>query len=968
MQKLELLYENIVAIYRAESGFSVLGRQKKLPKNSLAEPGFCLIFYPKAFEPDKTFGKKAESFCLRTRAKLLWIENPEKPYIAWNCITAADRGGLSITFGIYQICFGRLCEERDDALVFAGSFGVQTQPGFAVEQPGLVLDLSGRQGRLSFSFCGNGEVFSALDAGIRFYLPFPEKNVQEKSGQGGNVQSEQVRDAAPEFYSRVFCYQNTGIFRAVITPSMLWEDTDTYISIPDGTYESDILSQTGPVCLVPEDARLVLERTASVISYDKKRSCYTGTGCSCRFGIAGSFAAGQDAASGIYPGLSGTEYICPKHTLVFVPHQNALLAEGACPDLVTTSWIRFEGSYYCSSESMPFFAEEKSKNGGSYLRPWISRAADFLEESPAVPVMFWNNARFFRPDGAREAEEWIYKKRYQQLTARQYPSGETGGENILTAVASCGICVGADADTGRWAWIGIAQTSADPLPNVRLSSLTGQAETALKKKDPVLLIPDVSQFASLCTEKNQIVLAADGWEIVLSEEYWDTEKTLLLLKYSSAVSIRELLEDTMQLQNLLSEAYEEDGTVKQGYEELFRVIDSREFQGTFLLSAAALPEDVPKEAAAAAAGIKAGGIRAVYTIIERSRVRQTPDGQIKVEQSELSSLFSYHGESIVNQEGTQRMFDCRTVGLTAVVKQNQIRSFYSRMELLMAQWMGAQLVPVYPQNGKCLVLTGMLTAIEGRPVYQFGLEGTAVFEMKDAPITQVCFEQVSMAGGKNTEFLLSGTLFFEETEGCDLFSYETLPFAGMKLVRTKDAVCPDYGGIRFVQGAGTLRRASFAESFGAVIVQGMFERKEESPDKLDFFSITAPVKQAVMDSGWNGLVWNLSLGSAGELGGAGELSFEMITAWSHKKYYIGLRFQGAFRKSFSLQGIIGAGFSGIELKKGEENTLYFLVHGLTLKLLGLSFPKNGTTLLILGREGKTAWYAGYQEEEKDAEC
>ncbi len=954
MQKLELLYKNIYSLYRAEGGFIVLDRKKRKPEKSLAEPEACLIFYPTAFEPDEAFCKRAESFCLRTRARLLWIENPEEPYLVWRCVTAADRERLSIAFGIYRICFGRLCEERDDALVFTGSFGVQSQAGFAADEPGLILDLSGRQGRLLFSFHGGGEVFRCLEAGIRFYLP-------------------KERCAAAEFYSRVFCLKETGRFQAVITPSMLWEDADTYLSIPDGCYESDILSESGPLFLAPENAKLVLERTAFRIAYDKKRSCYLGNGFSCRFGIAGAFTIVQKDVPRIYLGLSGTEYICPKKTLVFVPHQNALLAEGAGADLVTTAWIGFQGSYFSASESMPFFAEEKRAEGSSYMRPWVSKALDAPEGLPAVPVMLWSSARFDRQDEAEQAEQRIYERRYESMTKGQERNGQSDGKNLrgenpLMVVTSVGICAGADADTGRLSWLGIAQTSAGMLPDVRFSSLTAYATAVLQKKAPVVLITDAGQFQAFCTKEQKIVLAVDGWEIVLSQEYWEQEKTLLLLKYSKEASIRELLGHTEQLTYLLSQAYEEDGRGKQGYEELFRVIDSREFQGALLLSAAALPKNVPKEVSAAAFGIKAGGIRAVYTIIERSRVRRTQDGLIRIEQSEVASFFSYEGEPMVNHEGVQRTLDYRTVGLTVVVRQARIQRFYSRMELLIAQWLGARLEPVYPQNGKCLLLAGMLTSIDGRAVYQLGLESSPVFAMKDAPITQVRFEEVHMAVGDAAELLLSGTLWLEETDGCDLFSYEKLPFTGMKLVLSKDQVCADPSGMQFRQEIGQLRKASFAEAFGAVIVQSLFDRKEESPDKLGFSSITVPVRQAVMDSGWNGLVWKLSLGSAGELGGAGDLSFEMITAWSHKKYYVGLRLAGAFQKSFSLQGMIGVGFSGMELKRGEDGTLYFLVHGLTLRLLGLAFPKNGTTLLILGREGRTAWYVGYQEEENDAEC
>ncbi len=959
MQIVKLLYENRYSVYLAAGGFCVLSRKKKMPRGDFLEPGVCLIFYPEDFEPGEAFCRNAENFCLRTKAKLLWIENPGDSYPFWNCVAAAERKELSIEIGMYHICFGRLKEEREDALVFEGSFGVSERENFAVTEPGMVFDLSGKRGALSFSFCSSSDVLAALDAGMRFFLPLSEKTGQETGG---------MKEVVSEFSNQVLHYAGEGTYRAVITPCMLWEIDQTYITLPEGVYESEFLSGKDTVRLVSKDARLVLEKAASVITREEQTGRYVSGEISCYFGIAGTFTAVGNENMQIMPGMSGAEYIRIDQEITFVPHQSGLAVQDSKADSpVTTAWLQFQGTYFSSSESMPLYTTKQDGGSKGYLRAYTPAAAVFSQMSPAVPVMLWKNAFYQDDREAKQAEDILYQNRFGLLTGyrKQEESKDSRMDEGFTAVAPCGVCVSIIEEENRWEWMGIAQTSGNALPDVRLYSLSDETRAALQQKECILLILDAEKFAALGTVKNQIVLLAEGWEIVLSEEYWEQGQTLMLMKYSTLSTIRELLKDTPQLQYVLSQAYTEKEELKPEYGELFRVMDDPWFQGLFLLGAAALPVEVTPEVSVITSDIAQGAIRARYTIVERSRV-DVAGAAVKVQKSDISSLFSYEGKSIVNDSCSSQTVDCRTVGLTVRVEHSKLKQFSSRMELMLAELMGAELSPVFPENGKCLVLKGTLLSVDEQQVYQFLLEGSMAFQMKDTPVEEICFESLGMVSGeKETGFVLAGTLSFAKVEGCDLFSYGKLPFSGLLIAKREGSYALDYSNILLRQEYEEPREKSFAEAFGAKLTEGLFCRSEESPDKLGFSSIMSPVKQGVMEKAWNGLVWKLPLGNSGELGGSDELAFEMITAWSHKKYYIGMRMPGIFQKSFSLQGIIGAGFSGLELLKGKGDRLYFKVHGLTLKILGFSFPKNGTELLLSGEHGKIAWYAGYEEKEED---
>lgn len=114
-----------------------------------------------------------------------------------------------------------------------------------------------------------------------------------------------------------------------------------------------------------------------------------------------------------------------------------------------------------------------------------------------------------------------------------------------------------------------------------------------------------------------------------------------------------------------------------------------------------------------------------------------------------------------------------------------------------------------------------------------------------------------------------------------------------------------------------------------------------------------------MCAGWNGIVFEVALGNAGKLGSNAALSFDFIAAWKDGGFYFGVRLQGVFSREFSVQNLIGVGFSSVSLMRTDKQKLLFKLNSVTLKILGLPVPPKSADLYIFGEEGKVGWYFGY---------
>ncbi|MEG0615337.1 MAG: hypothetical protein RR540_06225 [Oscillospiraceae bacterium] len=929
-----------------------------------------MIFFPDDFIPNADFCANAESFCVRAKPKLLWIDNPIDSYMFWNCTACGNCSNPSINIGEYCVCLNSFKNENDNSITFNGDFHTSSVC-FSLSSGGIVLDLSTKTGEVSFSFIcpKNTNLFSALNSGIKYVMPLSSE-----------TENNYENNFTAEFHNSILKSSDDLIISALITPSALLDTTKTYLGLPKGNYQSNLLAPNGYLRnLNAVNAKLVLEKTALVIAYDDSSNDYSYSGMSWYFGISGEFVllSENDSGNSTLLGLSASEFISSdsKLEILFMPHNNALICTNKVPPksnncTISTAWISFKGTYFSSSKSMPLFniSNNSSSNATDYLRAYIPAVISFTEFSPAAPFISWKDVDI-SSEYALQAENILCTSRFDIFTKQAEKSmlnfcDSNASHNSTTAVAPCGLCVSISNDNGGFDWIGIAQTSSESLPNVRLNSPSAKTRFALQQKECELTALTPEEFNSLGIKSNTITLPIDGWELILSEKYWEKDKTLFYIKYNSTISIREKLIDTPQLDNILSLSYTGDGKLRPEFEEIISILDDTNFQGILIFGAVALPSKVAPEVKAVTDDIKSGDIKAIYTIINTSRVDISGSGEIIVSKSNISSLFSYTGKSLVNENHSDIKLAFCTVGLKVIIKQTIIQQFNSRSELMISELMGASLVPSAYFDGKSLVLNGVLETISGNSFYKFSLAYPATFNSPNTPIDEIVFDEIKMVCQTDkTDFVLSGKISFIKTADCDIFSFQSIPFRGIKISKIADILFAEYSSADFMQEFADVRANSFAEAFGGKISYTILGSNKNTPDELGFCSISTPVQQGTLGDIWNGIVWSISLGSSGELGDSSELAFEIITAWSGSNYYIGLQLSDVFAKNFSLQGFLTAKFSGLELQNGESGTLYFKLHGFTLKMLGLSFPQNGMELLILGEHGKIAWYSGYQPKE-----
>lgn len=970
------------------------------------EPGNCLVFFPEGFTPDAVFGGKLEQLADKMEMRLLWIENPADAAECWS-FTAGTGENPQIMVGEYWLALRDGVMESDAQISFGGIFG-RNGDVFKISGERVVLSLSDCYGALSFSITVSKDGFGRLGSGIRFWYILPEDTPE---GELCNFTRQVYASViSPHEDKDMDC-------GCSICPAAVGDYARTYIGLPAFTdWDSAFLSPQGGNILLKsaDNVRLVFQKGAEVYFYDGGRQQYFAPFYKWFPGLEGEFLVSRDAV--LMPGLSGTEYCANADRIKFSAGRSGLLEAGdgrGMGRIVTakgepaaqTSWISFRGTYCAAPVAMPFFDV-----GASYPRAYIPEIQKFTEWAAPFPAMPWSGidagelaeawngkqdpamelaagwqerqdsvwdvpaAGQGHPDGMRHMgkgqlaediqrlEQILAQERYRLLSAGTDNAAQSGGQAGKTEkllVAPCGICIGLQPENGIWNWAGLAQTGEGGLPDIRLEHPSGWARKELQKPDCILMAQSKEEFLRLGEKELSFSLPADGWLLSFSAQDWDSHR-LFVLKATETVTLRSCLADTPQLKRVLNMAYDKDGAVRKGYGPLLKVLDDKSFQGVFLLGGTAGIYSLSPQLQAALRLVRGGKAEAVYAAVSNGRITSGASG-ISIGRSAIDALVYYEGAPAQQSDGAP--FTACTRELTAVIGQNAVIYFQSRLELSLYHIFGARLAPESRWDSGQIVLSGRMECTGAGTSYKFGVETQAAYTAADPPVASVQVrDAVLTVAGDVLSFELKGFLSFEKCEGLDLFSYGRIGFAGLQLI-CKDAAKYEvyYGSMRLSEDKAEIRPGSFAEAFGAKIDAVLFEREGESPDGLGYVSVNAPLKQGALSGKWNGLVWKVSLNSSGQLGRNEPLCLYLLGAWSGGGYYIGVRTDGIFGKAFSIQGILNAGFSGITMIQGKGGKLFFRLHSFALRALGLTFPKRGVDVFILGEHGDAAWCAAYED-------
>lgn len=955
MQKMTRIYQNHIAVDMAEKGWCLLHYRIEETGSSLWKKDQCLVFFPADFAPDQEFGAKLERLCNKIYMRLLWIENPAAELEFWK-VTIGSWEYPRIRIGKYWIYLKNLLSESDCELVFQGIFGVNGET-FSLSEEKVKLSLDNTLGALTYEFSVGPDTFLNLEVGIEYLRQLP--NDMEKGEE---------KNYTEHFGCSVICPEDEITIQGSLSPAALWDHRISYFSLPVCNWNSTFLAPQGTNLSLKseEGARLVFERTAESISFDETNKVYSVAGISWYLGIDGDFL--YQSNEPLMLGLLGTEYFSGVGKLRFFANKPGILGmeeveertdqEGR-PCIVTTPWLSIQGTYHSSSSSMPFFAKKDN-----YLRNSVPMIKTYEEVGEPFPILPWSGIRFLNEDStAAEAEGFLQQKRSEILTGQldmQVLGAAAEAEQLL--ITPCGMCVSAQSDSGHWNWVGIAQIAGTGSPDIRMQNPALSTRIALQKTECILVASTLESFNGLSETELDLSFCIDGWKLCFSGKNW-TEHSLFMMKYAKSVSVRSLLGQSPQLAYVLERAYDSEGNVERGFEQFLEIIDDADFQGILMLGGLAEADSLSPELKAVLEFTGEAGLEMVYAAITNGRV--VADGtEFSVERSNVNALVLYSGEPEHKEDGAS--FEFCTRDLKVLIEQSKVRHFQSHSELSLYKLFGSALYPEEAMTGSCLVLTGRIEEVNGQQTYKFLLETPVSYKVSDSALASLEIRNVEMSAGTGTlRFLLQGLQTYTLCENLDLFSYDKIEFDGVCLIKGADQKVVDYGSYELYGARAVVRTDSLVEAFGAQLKEFICSDRGDSPDDMGYVSINAPVKQGTLGEEWYGIIWKISLNSSGQLGNNEPLYFELLAAWSGANYYIGIKTGGIFGKSFSLQGILTAGFTGITMEKGNGGKVYLHLHSFSLKALGITLPQKGVDVYILGEQGKAAWYAAYDDGEKE---
>ncbi len=888
------------------------------------------IFFPKGFTPDESVRKQAERLCGCDNA-LLWIEDPDGFPDNGKYVSAVCPGCLAI--GGYRLYLSEMVSSDTAGASFKGSF-MHRNTRFATSE----IRLDAESGTFTFSITSTESVdaFEALGAGIRYIMP-DDLQTNSKFGR-----------SSAYFINQVLKYTGNKEFNVTLCPSALFDTKKTFITIPDESFSSNLtdLMKNAHKLRPKENASLVFARYASSVYRDSKTKKQNTAGYNVYLTFNGSFAVenAKNPAELLF-GLYGMEYMRGCDKVIFCPGYSAFLGDDFPDgDGQTTAWVSLCGDYFSCPESMPLYAP---KDG--ILQIYESPAAVFANYSQPVPFFPWTNARFSENLDVANADNILYKQRERILSGNiKNAQLNSSGDGEIVAVTPTGLCAGIDGTA--WNWLGIAQTSDEPFPNIKICGITPEAKEKLLQKDCFIVISSKEEYKKFGT--GEITIAADGWRTTISENNWDD--AILIIKYNTGISVREKLAGNKKFEELLNGAYE-NAKEKESYAGFLETVSSERFEGIMLLNARAYPDydKLSPDVGGVVSMTRAEYLKCVYAAVSRSRV-DMPDGALKIMRSQTDALIVYDSEGIVQ---SQSDYTCKTAGVEAVIKDSRMESFSSRTEILPKTLLGERMND--PQR---LVMLGRSEVLNDVTVYRFVFENSVRYIPVEKPVEAVSITNVSMtASNGKSRFTLSGNIAFANEKECDIFSYDELAFEGDAIVSESDTAYEDLSALSFCAERSKTRENSVVGAFGMAPLQYVSNSAKASPDELGFSSITAPVLQGEISVGWNGIIHRVSIGNSGELGANSPLYFDLIFAWSDGKYYFGTRMGDVFSREFSLQNLLNVGFKSVSLTKPADKPPIFKLNSLTLKMLGLSVPRKSADLFIFGEGGKTGWFFGYSE-------
>lgn len=958
------------------------------------------------------------------RLRILWVENPEADSFKWRChgiLTTAVNPIIAGQWGFrfYGYYLDLFLESglktADEEFLLEGEVGIFQTPRARLPL-GHKLTVSLADGVMNFQLISSGtkeNLFHLMDAGMIY------GRLLSKEGD-----AEFERGFVDSVANRLLFWKEAMTVNAYLDPRSVADmglsgektgrSQETGFYLPAGA----VLPTSFTDCcgrpmdgLVTETTRLVFQKTPE---YQ-----YTGmagekrTNSRYYLGLAGDMVLiPQGNSSDLLCGLIGTESIQTKEDRIpvcFVPGGRVMTdEEGNLTDLGEASWVEFpENSLYLSQpEGNPLFAYESG--GGLNFKPLAQ--CRIQAGQTAVPLFPWRNAVWnTAADPYPKMLEGILRnRRHNILTGLPHGVNAESGkgtdskEVVLTASVQ-GLLVGLSGQGPLASWDFLSLGKGPDGKELRIWGMDDGLRARFQNPSMTELFRSREELTEHTERLDGFQMEIGGWGFQLDPAVWrqgnegqddGNTATCMVAKYSSEVSLREILQGEPVFEQSLKACYTETGDPRSEYAAFLKWVDDPLFLGCLFLNC---PIDVVSgkermipEVRLMLDGISPEDTEALYAhhvLIGKSRL--STEGGLQIEQSPVSAVVEYTGGEAASYSRDQNVgpdAEFTTISFLMAVEQSKVTVLNSVSELVLNRLFGAKCTG-NGGSGNSLVVDGALRREEGESFFEYTLRSSASYSLSGMlEKTEISALKLSSSPELST-FYLAGRMFFAYDGECDLFSYGEEPkkeggaltglsFTGLEVTLGRGGSAPEfrYGRMLLDPLSSQARAQSLAARFPAEISGFLEEKETDSPVKHGYTLLQSPMRQSPMTAPWYGLRFRIPLGSLGDLSQTGPLDLELLAAWSADGpdgagCFLGVKLPAALGgEGLDLQGFLKLGFSSVDIltEGDDEQRLHYSLrlNQFTVRALWVTFPPGSNCIhIVADPKGKElGWYAAYLDE------
>lgn len=396
----------------------------------------------------------------------------------------------------------------------------------------------------------------------------------------------------------------------------------------------------------------------------------------------------------------------------------------------------------------------------------------------------------------------------------------------------------------------------------------------------------------------------------------------------------------------------------------------------------------------------------------------TPDKDGKLQMAKQSSLFGlidyqnsvYRAQQQAGNDPNQPVppaagdFDFKVLLLDVLFQNSAVQDFSSKVQVTTNKFFDDNVKLKNDYDNNSIVLNGSYQNHNGNACYVFDETGDSMFDtggnvLTNVEVVKVQFNTLqNQAGDASTavhaRFSFWGYLHFSQlANGMDMFSFggkgNGLYYSNLYLDLDFDVTTPsarkfsfDPLQIAFDPQQSLPRSNSLYQSFPLQLKRLISGSDKNTPTNAGYLTVGVTFPGA-LDKNWYGIVYNIDMGTPGNLVSDLGFSSSMLMAWSPRskgnsyKALLGLQLPGTagVGKLMSIQGVMKLAIETLKMDyvkvepgTGNASSAYMLTMGnMALKFLGIVKlpPDANISCYIFGnpqnqtRSGSLAWYAAY---------